>query len=490
MNAGFKFEHTFAESLEGFYTLEQPDAAPEPHLIRLNESLAQEFGLTVEALQGSAGANWFSGTELPAGAKPLAQAYSGHQFGQFSPQLGDGRALLLGELLNENGERFDVQLKGSGPTPFSRGGDGKAAIGPVLREYLLSEAMYKLGIPTTRSLAAVTTGEPVFRNRALPGAVLTRVASSHLRIGTFQYFAARGMTDEVQQLADYAIQRHYPELIDHPDRYLEFYTAVMHRQAELVSKWMAVGFVHGVMNTDNMTICGETIDYGPCAFMDDFNLKAVYSSIDQRGRYAYGNQPGIAQWNLARLAETLLPLFHDEQEVAIEMAGQVINGFFAVYDQYWLTEMRAKLGLVTESAEDGELVTALFNALHGQEVDFTLFFRHLAEAVTGDEDVVTQLFKEPAKLKSWLEQWRQRSEMPGELEAAERVARMNRVNPCYIPRNHKVEEALQAAEEGNYQPFEQLLTVLSSPYEPRDGLEDYAQPAPESFGRYVTYCGT
>ncbi len=485
----FNFDNSYARELDGFYVPWQGAEAPSPTIVRINEALARELQLDPSLLQSAEGAAILAGSMSPAGASPLAQAYAGHQFGGFSPQLGDGRALLLGELIDQQGQRRDLHLKGSGRTPFARGGDGKAVLGPVLREYLLGEAMHALGIPTTRALAAVTTGETIRRDSLLPGAVLARVAASHLRVGTFQFFAARGETEKVRQLADYAIARHYPALAEAQNPYLAFLRTVCQRQAALVAKWMTVGFVHGVMNTDNMAISGETIDYGPCAFIDTYDRKAVFSSIDQNGRYAFGNQPAIAQWNLARLAETLLPLLDDNDEAAIRLATPVIKEFADTYTEAWLAAMRAKLGLTTASTQDLDLVNALFEAMENQQVDFTQFFRSLAKAVLGDPEPARQLFADATKFSDWLIQWQARLATEPASPAA-RAQAMNAVNPLYIPRNHKVEEALQAAVAGDLALFEKLLTVLAKPFEERAGLDAYAQPAPAAFGAYVTFCGT
>jgi len=485
----FNFDNTYARELEGFYIPWQGAEVPAPAIVKVNEALAHELQLDPCALQTDEGAAILAGARSPADATPLAQVYAGHQFGGFSPRLGDGRALLVGELIDRHGQRRDIHLKGSGRTPFSRGGDGKAVLGPVLREYLMGEAMYALGIPTTRALAAVTTGESIRREGLLPGAVLARVAASHIRVGTFQFFAAQGETEKVRQLADYAIARHYPDLAQAENPYLAFLSAVCQRQAALIAQWMTVGFVHGVMNTDNMAISGETIDYGPCAFIDQYDRKAVFSSIDQYGRYAFGNQPAIAQWNLARLAETLLPLIDRQEAEAIRLATAVIQGFAEQYTSCWLDEMRAKLGLVTRAEDDLTLVNNLYAAMEGQQVDFTQFFRSLAQAVLGDPKPALQLFADRTKFTDWLEQWQARAQ--GEaLSPAERVQAMNRVNPIYIPRNHKVEEALQSAVAGDLTKFEQLLTVLAKPFEERAGLEEYANPAPPEFGAYTTFCGT
>jgi uncharacterized protein YdiU (UPF0061 family) len=501
----FTFDNSYATELPGFYAPWKGAQAPDPRVVQLNAVLATELGLDPAALATPRGAAVLAGSEVPEGAFPLAQAYAGHQFGRFVPQLGDGRALLIGELIDDQGVRRDVQLKGSGRTPFSRGGDGKAVLGPVLREYLIGEAMHALGIPTTRALAAVTTGEPVMRQGPEPGAVLARVASSHLRVGTFQFFAARGDTDKVRQLADYAMRRHFPELVEADDRYVEFLRAVGHRQATLIAHWMSVGFVHGVMNTDNMTISGETLDYGPCAFLDHFDPGAVFSSIDHQGRYAYANQPTIARWNLARLAETLLPLFEEgDQEPVIARLTEVVEGFAGRYQIAWLEATRRKLGLchgegvalagpaaqAKEAGADQALVDDLLALMYTHKVDFTQLFRALADALRGNRGRLDSLVEDRSVWDAWLARWRERAASGG-VAAAEVADGMDRVNPVYIPRNHKVEEALQAASrDSNFTPFQRLLGVLQDPFERRPGLESYEGPAPEHFGPYVTFCGT
>ncbi|MGB0867023.1 MAG: protein adenylyltransferase SelO [Granulosicoccaceae bacterium] len=459
-------------------------------MLKLNHELARELSIDADALQSEQGAAVLCGAVAPAGAQPLAMVYAGHQFGGYSPQLGDGRALLLGEILDKNGQRRDLHLKGSGRTPFSRNGDGKAALGPVLREYLIGEAMYAQGIPTTRALAATLTGERVMREGHPQGAVLARVASSHLRVGTFQYVAASGDQDKLKQLADYAIARHYPELQGSEDRYLGLLRSVGQAQAALVSQWVSVGFVHGVMNTDNVTISGETIDYGPCAFIDQYDPKAVFSSIDSQGRYAYGNQPNIAQWNLTRFAETLLRLIEPEDpESAVPAATEVINDFAEVYRQHWLTAMRAKLGLMKELPEDLDLCNGLMAAMEGQKVDYSQLFRSLSEVVRGEDSAAKRAFVDATEFQQWLQLYQGRGEQE-DVDSTARAASMDRVNPLYIPRNHRVEEALQAAETGDMQPFELLLDVLAKPFERHTQHEHFVGPAPDSFGPYTTYCGT
>jgi uncharacterized protein YdiU (UPF0061 family) len=485
--AQFAFDNSYARELEGFYVSWKAAQVTQPALIKLNHELAEELGLDVAALDSEQGARIFAGNETPEGAVPLAQAYAGHQFGGFSPQLGDGRALLLGEVIDSNGRRRDIQLKGSGPTPFSRNGDGRAALGPVLREYLIGEAMHALSIPTTRALAAVVTGEPIYRETALPGAVLTRVAASHIRVGTFQLFAARGEQDKVRRLADYVIERHYPELKHHASPYLELLERICDRQAALIASWMHVGFIHGVMNTDNMAISGETIDYGPCAFMDHYDPATVFSSIDTRGRYAYGNQPSIAQWNLARLAETLLPLIDTDTERAIARATEVIHAFPGQYERHWLDGMRVKLGLVTEEEADLNLAAGFLTALEGKRVDYTLAFRYLADASLGDEEPIRSLFADPSAYELWSGHWRERLARES-VEPTARAQAMRRVNPAFIARNHRVEAALSAAvEHGDYAPFETLLHILERPFDDQTEYAAFAEPAPEGRARYQTF---
>jgi protein adenylyltransferase len=489
--ARFAFDNTYARDLEGFYVPWKAAQVAQPRLVQLNRELAEELGLDPVVLDSEEGARIFAGNEIPDGAAPLAQAYAGHQFGGFVPQLGDGRALLLGEVIDRNGRHRDIQLKGSGPTPFSRAGDGRAALGPVLREYLIGEAMHALGIPTTRALAAVITGEPVYREEgALPGAVLTRVAASHVRVGTFQFFAARGELAKVRRLADYVIDRHYPELKGHANPYLGLLERVCERQAALIASWMHVGFIHGVMNTDNMAISGETIDYGPCAFMDHYDPATVFSSIDTHGRYAYANQPRIAQWNLARFAETLLPLIDADGNRGVARATEVVNAFPEQYERQWLKGMRAKLGLVTEDEADLNLAAGFLTAMVGKKVDYTLAFRYLADAALGQEEPIRALFADPSAYDLWSGHWRARLAREAVAPLA-RAQAMRRANPAFIPRNHRVEEALSAAvERGDYAPFETLLKILSRPYHDQLEFTDFAQPAPEGRGCYRTFCGT
>ena len=456
---------------------------PEPRLLVLNDALADSLGLDPAWLRSTDGLGLLTGTALPEGATPCAQAYAGHQFGAYSPRLGDGRALLLGEVVDDAGRLRDLHLKGSGRTPFSRGGDGWAAVGPMLREYVVSEAVHALGIPTTRSLAVVGTGRAVRRETVLPGAVLARVASSHLRVGTFQYARATGDLALLRRLADHAIARHHPALAEAGRPYPALFDAVVAAQASLVAQWMLVGFVHGVMNTDNMTISGETIDYGPCAFMEAFDPATVYSSIDTGGRYAYGNQPVVAQWNLARLAEALVPLLDDDEERAVAIAIESLEAFPAAYSAAWSSGMRAKLGLRDEVGDtvSAPLVADLLALLQRNRVDHTSFFRALAEAARGDAEPVRGLFLDLSAFDAWTERW---------LGLGPDSDSMDRTNPLYLPRNHLVEEALDAATAGDLAPFQRLVDAVSSPYDRRAGLERYAEPAPESFGHYRTYCGT
>ncbi len=470
----FPFDNSYARELQGFYVPWQPAAVTAPRLLFLNHALAEELGLDVASLEGPEGAALFAGNALPEGAEPIAQAYAGHQFGGFSPKLGDGRAVLLGEVIDRNRRRRDIALKGSGRTPFARNGDGKAAVGPMLREVLIGEAMHALGIPTTRALAVAATGEPVQRESTLPGAVLTRVAASHIRVGTFEFFAASGGPEQVRKLAQYSIARHDPEVADEPQPFLALLEAVATRQAALIAQWMNVGFIHGVMNTDNMAISGETIDFGPCAFMEAYDPATVFSSIDQHGRYAFGNQPPIAQWNLARLAEALLPLIADDPDQAATLAMEVLDAFPAQYQWYLLRGQRAKLGLRRETDdEDGALAEIWLALLQAGQVDFTLGWRRLADAAAGNEAPLRALFADARAPDEWLPRWRERCASEDRAEGKdpatagiERAGRMRRVNPWVIPRNHRVEEALAAASgEGDLGPFERLLDALRRPYD-------------------------
>ncbi len=482
------FDNTYARLPSRFFARLDPTPVQAPRLVKVNHDLARLLGIDPAALETEEGVAILAGSLVPEGAEPIAQAYSGHQVGFFSPQLGDGRAILLGEVVGTDGQRYDIQLKGSGPTPFSRRGDGRAAIGPVLREYLIGEAMAAFGIPTTRALAAVTTGENVYRETILPGAVLTRVAASHIRVGTFQFFAAQGDTDAVRTLAGYAIARHYPELAPHD--YRAFLDAVIARQADLIAQWLLVGFIHGVMNTDNMAISGETIDYGPCAFMDAYDPATVFSSIDHAGRYAYGNQPRIATWNLARLAETLLPLLAEDKDAAVASAQEALAAFAPRFETAYLTGLRRKIGLATARDGDDDLTQDLLKRMAEAGADFTLTFRALADAAEGNDDPVRALFNPGAAYDGWAESWRARlAHEPG--NPAERATAMRAINPLYIPRNHLVEEALQAATaSAEYGPFEDLLVVITRPYEERPGLERYTLPPRPEQRVLQTFCGT
>jgi uncharacterized protein YdiU (UPF0061 family) len=468
------FDNSYARLPGSMHVEVNPTPVSAPRLIRVNEPLARELGIAPAVLTAEVAV----GNTLLPGSASIAQAYAGHQFGNFVPQLGDGRAILLGEVIDVNGKRRDIQLKGPGRTPFSRGGDGRAALGPVLREYLVSEAMNALGIPSTRALMAATTGERVYRDDVLPGAVLTRVAASHIRVGTFQFFAARKDHESLKLLIDHVIERHYPQLKGAQNPALALLDAVMEAQGSLVARWVQVGFIHGVMNTDNSSVSGETIDYGPCAFMDAYDPATVFSSIDTYGRYAYQNQAPIAQWNLARLAETLLAFLDENREEAIRMATERVEAFPAIYTKYWLAGFRKKIGLASEEDGDLELIQGLLDAMQMARADFTITFRALSNG------------EEPEALRDWLPAWRERLARDP-LTAEERQALMRSVNPAYIPRNHLVEEMIAAAVENqDYTPFETMLAVLMNPYEERAGAERYAALPPERETGYRTFCGT
>ncbi len=485
----FAFDDSYVRELEGLYVPWTAQTAPAPRLLALNEQLAEELGLDADALRAPEGVAVLVGNAVAEGSTPVALAYAGHQFGGYSPRLGDGRALLLGEVIDVHGRRRDVHLKGSGRTPFARGGDGMAAVGPMLREHVIGEAMHALGIPTTRALAVVATGDQVVRESLLPGAVLVRVAASHIRVGTFQYAAANGGPALVRRLADHAIARHHPGALEAENPYLALFEAVVDAQASLIARWMLVGFVHGVMNTDNMTISGETIDYGPCAFIDAYDPAAVFSSIDDGGRYAYGNQPQIAQWNLARLAETLLPLVDDDADGAVAAATAVLDAYPERHRDRLRRGMRAKLGLAEPRAEDADLADDLLALMRAQRVDFTSGFRALSAALRdGCEEALAPFGESPA-LDAWLERWRARLSHEAS-DAAAIADAMDRVNPIYVPRNHLVEEALEAATAGDLEPLHRLMEALRAPFHERPGLEAYAAPAPASFGAYRTFCGT
>jgi len=500
------FSNSYARLPERFHARLDPTPVAQPKLVALNRPLAAELGLDLEGLDDAALAAVFSGNLVPPGAEPLSMAYAGHQFGHFVPQLGDGRAILLGEVIDRHGQRRDIQLKGAGRTPYSRRGDGRAALGPVLREYLVSEAMWALGIPATRALAAVTTGEVVTREDRLPGAILTRVARSHIRVGTFQYFAARGDEAAIAQLTAHVIERLYPELRGADRPALALLQGAAQRQAALIARWMQVGFIHGVMNTDNMAVAGETIDFGPCAFMEAYDPGAVFSAIDEFGRYAYGNQPHIAQWNLTRLAECLLGAIDPDPARAADLAREVLSAFAGWYEQAWLDGMRAKLGLALPQDGDRALIEALLDLMHAGAVDFTLAFRRLCDAALVDAADAgvdggraaaaaaaagpAALFADAAAFGQWELRWRRRlQDEPG--PAAARAQAMRRVNPAFIPRNHRVEQALAAATEaGDFAPFAQLLAVLARPYEDQPEHAAYAEAARPQERVLRTYCGT
>ena len=481
---GSRFAREFPELAVPWAAADFPDA----RLLVLNTPLAAELGLDADALRTPGGVGLLTGNRVPESATPVAQAYAGHQFGGYSPRLGDGRALLLGELTTPDGALRDLHLKGSGRTPFARGGDGLAAVGPMLREYVISEAMHALGVPTTRALAVTATGQQVQRETMLPGAVLTRVAASHLRVGTFQYAAAAGDDDLVRRLVAHALDRHHPDRAAADNPSLALLEAVIDAQAALIAQWMLVGFVHGVMNTDNMTISGETIDYGPCAFMDAFDPASVYSSIDLQGRYAFGRQPLIAEWNLARFAETLLSTLADDEDRAIELAQEALGRFRGAYNAAWFGGMLRKLGLpasagagTTDDPVTTALLTDLVSLLQISRVDYTGFFRRLSSAARGDASAARAMFADPGPFDIWAERW---------LALGPDADAMDEVNPVYIPRNHLVEEALDAATDGDLTPFERLVDAVTSPYAERPGFERYAEPAPEAFGPYRTFCGT
>ncbi|MEP7246626.1 MAG: protein adenylyltransferase SelO [Gammaproteobacteria bacterium] len=485
------FEHSYSALAPRFHAGVEPTPVSSPRLLVFNRPLAQELGLEPDLIEREAAA-LLSGNQLPEGAKPLAMAYAGHQFGNFVPRLGDGRAILLGEVRGRDGVLRDLQLKGAGLTPFSRSADGRAAVGPMLREYVISEAMHALGIPTTRSLAVVATGEQVFRERVLPGAVLTRVAASHVRVGTFQYFAARGDQDGVSELLDYVIARHYPEARDAEVPALAVLKAVADRQAALIAHWMRVGFIHGVMNTDNMTISGETIDYGPCAFMDQYHPQTVFSSIDRNGRYAYANQPTIAQWNVARLAETMLPLIDSDADKAVALATEVVQSFMERFDAQFLEAARRKIGLSSAMEGDAELIQRLLATMQEAKADFTLTFRRLAFAAEnlGQQTPLHELFTDTSGIDGWLQEWHQRLAKDSQ-SIADRVASMRRVNPAFIPRNHRVEAALNAASDGDdLRPFNQLVEILQHPYDDQPGVAGYEQPPQPAERVLQTFCGT
>ena len=490
--AFFPFDNSYARLPDRFFARLAPTPVPAPRLIALNHALARHLGLDPETLSSPEGVEILAGNRVPKGAEPLAMAYAGHQFGAWVPQLGDGRAILLGEVIDQDGIRRDMQLKGAGRTPFSRMGDGRAVLGPVLREYIVSEAMAALGIPTTRALAAVTTGEKIMRETPLPGAVLTRIAQSHVRVGTFQFFAARGDEEALRLLADHVIARHYPAATEVERPYRALLDAVIDRQADLVARWLLIGFIHGVMNTDNMSIAGETIDYGPCAFMDTYHPETVYSSIDRMGRYAYANQPHMAQWNLTCLAQALLPLLDGDEEVAVKQAREAVGAFQNRFEASWLAGMRRKLGFRETREGDRALAQDLLNIMAENRADFTLTFRRLCNlAGTGPEagDPIQNRFDDPAAFDSWAGRWRQRL-AEEQWDDAARGAAMRAVNPAFIPRNHLVEEAIKAAHDGNLTPFDDLMSVLSRPYADQPAFARYANPPRPDQVVHQTFCGT
>lgn len=475
-----RLENTYASQLEGLYAAVQPEGFADPALLLLNEPLAKELGLDPNWLKAH-GPAVLSGSKTLPGTQPIAQTYAGHQFGSFNPQLGDGRAFLMGEVVAPDGRRFDLQLKGSGVTPYSRRGDGRAALDSAVREYIVSEAMHALGVPTTRSLAVVSTGEAVMRQRIAPGAVLTRVAASHLRIGTLEYFAARQETDNVRRLVQYALRRHYPQHSEADNPAKALLDEVANVQAHLVAEWMAIGFVHGVMNTDNVTLSGETIDYGPCAFMEAYDPQTVFSQVDRGGRYAFGNQPGIGSWNLARMAEALIDLLADSTEAAVELAQQSLQQYRETFAATYLEKMKSKLGLSGDDEAHGELIQDLLDAMKDEGADYTQTFRRLSASLVDDTVSLS-----PA-LQPWSQRWRT---YLGPTDHAQTASAMDAVNPVYIPRNQRVEQALDAALQGDMQPTLTLMEVLSRPFEVQPGREHFAAPAGEDFGPYSTHCNT
>jgi uncharacterized protein YdiU (UPF0061 family) len=491
-----RFDNSYARLPDRFYARLSPTKVRDPKVVKINRPLAELLGADAEFLASPEGAQILAGNVVPEGADPIALAYAGHQFGSFVPQLGDGRAILLGEVVGKDGKRRDIQLKGAGRTPFSRGGDGRAALGPVLREYIVSEAMAALGIPTTRALAAVTTGEQIYRDAPLPGAVLSRVAASHIRVGTFQFFASRDDQDALRALTTYALARHYPDAVGSGNDALALLERVVGAQANLVARWLGVGFVHGVMNTDNTAVSGETLDYGPCAFLDEFDPGRTFSSIDRGGRYAFGSQPRIALWNLTRLAEALLGLISEDADEAIRLATVHLEGFAARFEKAHLGVMRAKLGLAREEEADGALVESLFEELTEHHADYTRFFRRLcaaAESAGPGADgtgASGPLFAdEPAASGAWAEAWRRRVALEAESPST-RAAAMRWANPAFIPRNHRVEEAIEAATRGDFQPFETLVDVLARPYDDQPAHADLAEPPGPEQHEYKTFCGT
>ena len=489
----FGFDNTFARLSERFYTRLPPTPVSEPRLIKLNNKLAINLGLNPQALQTNFGAGMLSGNYLPQGSEPLAMVYAGHQFGGWVPQLGDGRAILLGEVLSKDGRRRDIQLKGAGPTPYSRMGDGRAALGPVLREYMVSEAMWALGIPTTRSLAAVATGDTVFREQALPGAIVARVAESHVRVGTFQFFSARSDIDGVKELADYVIERHFSGIGSAGDRYESLLNAVVMRQADLIAQWQLVGFIHGVMNTDNTSIVGETIDYGPCAFMDNYDPKKVFSSIDQMGRYAYANQPGIGYWNLTCFGQTLLPLIEGDEDTSLKRAQEIVAQYPDLYQKAYLKGLRGKLGLQTEQDGDQALAEDLLDEMARESMDYTMTFRNLSRpglSTSGEDTQAGEGFKSSEGFREWVVRWNKRVREDGVHEVTHEKL-MRSLIRAVIPRNHLVEEAIRfAVDEGNYSYFHKLVEIVERPYDEAGFFTKYALPPTPEEEITQTFCGT
>jgi len=483
MTIGWHFDNTYSKLPKSFLENIKPVPVKDPKLIILNKNLAEQLNLDFSKFSDTDLAKIFSGNSLPEGSETIAQAYAGHQFGHFT-MLGDGRAVMLGEHLDKENKRFDIQFKGSGRTSFSRSGDGRAVLGPMLREYIISEAMHALNIPTTRSLAVVSTGEEVVREQMLPGAILTRVASSHIRVGTFQYIAATQNADDLKTLFNYTIDRHYPEIKDSKTKALDLLNLLMQKQCELVINWMRVGFIHGVMNTDNMTVSGETIDYGPCAFMDHYHPQTVFSSIDQNGRYSYNNQPRITKWNLARFAECIIPLIDQDEQKAISIATETINNFEKLYEEKWLNMMRDKLGLFGEDKDDKHLIFELLTWMENNKADFTNTFCNLMEI----QSIKNPIYQNQEYL-NWKAKWKKRLEK-NNTEKEKYLELMRSVNPIFIPRNHKVEEALKDASENKLETLNQLLEVIKYPHKDNGMLMDYQQPMSNENGNYKTFCGT
>lgn len=482
------FDNSYTSLPESFYTLIKPMPVKSPTLLKINIPLANKLGLDERLLKDEATLNILAGNETPPNSSPLSQVYAGHQFAHFVPQLGDGRAHLIGEIIDKEGVRFDLQLKGSGPTPYSRRADGRAALGPVMREYIVSEAMHALGIPTTRALSVVSSGQKVVREELLPGGVLARVAKSHIRVGTFEYFAARGEYEGLKVLADYVIQRHYPKVLETKNPYLSLLECVTQKQAGLIARWMGVGFIHGVMNTDNTSIACETIDYGPCAFMDNYYEKQVFSAIDRQGRYAYCMQPAIIQWNMARFAEALLPLIDETPNKAVDKANEVIKGFDTAYESHWLSVMRQKLGLLFPEKEDKHLVTTLLTLMEREELDFTLTFSALTEDAKNESSSGFPTLAKSEDTVAWYQSWRERIASDDRKQSYQM---MKNSNPLYIPRNHQIEKAIQAAyQHEDYTHMYTLCEVLSLPFTERSGFEDFKRPPKESERVYQTFCGT